>query len=204
MLLLGLTGSIGMGKTTAANRFRARGIPVVDADAIVHNLYEGDAVPLIEATFPGVTGNDKVDRGKLAQAILDDPTGFKKLERIVHPLVQAAERRELGAAHATGAQRAVLEIPLLFETGGDARVDVTVVVSASADVQRARVMQRPGMTAAKFDAILARQMPDAEKRRRADFVVDTGVCVEASERQIDAIIGALSGRIGQAYAKFWA
>jgi len=205
MLLIGLTGSIGMGKSTAASRFRELGVTVIDADAIVHGLYEGDAVSPIEAAFPGTTTQGKVDRQKLSQAVLADPTGFQRLERIVHPLVRAAERRALIAARAAGAQLAVLEIPLLFETGGEAEVDVTVIVSAPADIQRARVLQRADMTPAKLDAILARQMPDVEKRGRADFVVDTGGTIAATEQQIDAIVASLRrSRSGHAYDKFWA
>lgn len=204
MLLIGLTGSIGMGKSTAAKRFQALGVPVIDADALVHELYEGAAMPLIEAAFPGSTSSGKVDRPRLLKALLADPAGFKRLEAIVHPMVHAAERAALADAKWAGALIAVLEIPLLFETGGDARVDVTVVVSAPAGVQRARVLQRPGMTAEKLDTILQRQMPDEEKRRRADYVVDTGGAVEASQQQIDAIVAALSGRTGTAYDQFWA
>ncbi len=203
MIVIGLTGSIGMGKSTIAERFRQLGVPVCDADALVHELYEGEAVGPIETAFPGTTTDGKVDRIKLGQAVLGDPRGLKRLESIVHPLVQAAERDFLSKASEQGAKMAVLEIPLLFETGGDARVDVTVVVSAPAEVQRERVLQRAGMTPAKLDAILARQMPDAEKRRRADFVVDTGVSVEESYAQVDAIVAALQNRGGRAYQQFW-
>lgn len=203
MIVIGLTGSIGMGKSTVAERFRQLGIPVCDADAIVHELYEGAAVAPIEAAFPGTTSGGKVDRVKLGRAVLGDPHGLKRLESIVHPMVQAAERDFLRKAAEQGAPMAVLEIPLLFETGGDARVDVTVVVSAPPEVQRARVLERPGMTPAKLEAILARQMPDSEKRRRADFVVDTGVTIEESHAQVDAIVEALRNRGGRAYQQFW-
>lgn len=203
MIVIGLTGSIGMGKSTVADRFRQLGVPVCDADAIVHQLYEGAAVEPIEAAFPGTTSGGKVDRVKLAQAVLGDPKGLKRLESIVHPLVQAAEREFLRKAYEQGAKMAVLEIPLLFETGGDARVDVTVVVSAPEKVQRERVLQRPGMTASKLEAILSRQMPDAEKRRRADFVVDTGVSIAESHAQVDTIVDALRNRGGRAYQQFW-
>lgn len=203
MLIIGLTGSIGMGKSTIAERFRQLGIPVCDADAVVHELYEGAAVAAIEAAFPGTTFNGKVDRIKLGKAVLGDPLGLKRLEAIVHPLVQAAEREFLQKAAEQGAFMAVLDIPLLFETGGDARVDVTVVVSAPAEVQRKRVLERPGMTPAKLEAILARQMPDGEKRRRADFVVDTGVSIEESYAQVDAIVEELRKRGGRAYQQFW-
>jgi dephospho-CoA kinase len=203
MLIVGLTGSIGMGKSTIAERFRQQGVPVCDADAIVHQLYEGEAVAPIEAAFPGSTAGGKVDRAKLSQALMADATGFGVLEKIVHPLVHAKERAFLKQHADAGEPLAVIEIPLLFETHGDARVDVTVVVSAPAEQQRARVLERPGMTAEKFEQILARQVPDAEKRRRADFVVDTGVAVDESYRQVDAIIGALKIRPGSAYRRFW-
>jgi len=203
MIVIGLTGSIGMGKSTIAERFRQLGVPVCDADALVHKLYEGEAVAPIEAAFPGTTSGGKVDRTKLGQAVLGDPRGLKKLESIVHPLVQAAEREFLREAAKQAARMSVLEIPLLFETGGDARVDVTVVVSAPAEIQRKRVLQRPGMTAAKLEAILARQMSDAEKRRRADFVVDTSGSIAESYAQVDAIVAALQNRGGTAYQQFW-
>lgn len=203
MLIIGLTGSIGMGKSATAMRFRELGVPVCDADALVHQLYEGAAVSEIERAFPHTTVDGKVDRAKLGQAVLGDSRGLQRLESIVHPLVQQAERDFLREAFAAKAPMAVLEVPLLFETGGDARVDVTVVTSAPADIQLARVMQRPGMTPAKFKAIVARQMADEEKRRRADFVVDTGGSLEQSRAQVDAIVAALQGRGGLAYAKFW-
>ncbi len=203
MIVIGVTGSIGMGKSTIAERFRQLGVPVCDADALVHKLYEGEAVAPIEAAFPGTTSGGKVDRTKLGQAVLGDPCGLKRLESIVHPLVQAAEREFLRDAAEQAARMSVLEIPLLFETGGDARVDVTVVVSAPAEIQRKRVLQRPGMTAAKLEAILARQMSDAEKRRRADFVVDTSGSIAESYAQVDAIVAALQNRGGTAYQQFW-
>jgi len=203
MLLIGLTGSIGMGKSTAAARFRAVGIPVVDADAEVHKLYEGAAVAPIETAFPGTTSGGKVDRQKLAEALLNRPDRFKRLEAIVHPLVFAAERALLRTEAAKGAAMAVLEIPLLLETGGEKRVDVVVVVSAPAEAQRTRVMQRPGMTAEKFDQLLARQMPDAEKRRRADFIVDTGGTFAETDAQVDNIVESLRGRVGTAFDKYW-
>ena len=196
MLVIGLTGSIGMGKSTIAARFRALGIAVCDADAEVHKLYAGKAAPLIEASFPGTTANGVVDRAKLGAALVKDPSGFKRLEQIVHPLVFVAERDFLRAEAARGAHMAVLEIPLLLETGGEKRVDVVVVVSAPADVQEARVLQRPGMTREKLATILARQVPDAEKRRRADFVVDTGTTIPESESQVDRIVESLKGRQG--------
>lgn len=204
MLIIGLTGGIGMGKSTAAARFRANGIAVLDADAEVHRLYAGPAVPLVEAAFPGTTGPAGVDRTKLAAAVLADPAGFKRVEAIIHPLVLEAERAFLRAEKARGATMAVLEVPLLLETGGDKRVDVVIVVSAPADVQRQRVLQRPGMTLEKLGQILLRQMPDAEKRTRADFVVDTGGALAETEAQIDRIIATLRTRSGTAFERAWA
>ena len=203
MLIVGLTGSIGMGKSTIASRFRDVGVPVCDADAIVHALYGGDAVAPIEAAFPGTTAGGMVDRDKLSQALLNDPAGFKTLEAIVHPLVFAEEKAFLKQHADDGQPFAVLEIPLLFETGGDARVDVTVVVSAPADVQRQRVLERPGMTDEKFQQIVSRQVPDSEKRRRADFIVDTGQELASSFAQVDAIVAALKLRRGTAYRIHW-
>jgi dephospho-CoA kinase len=206
MLVIGLTGSIGMGKSTVAKRFVANGIGVCDADAEVHKLYKagGAAVAPIEAAFPGVTGPDGVERPKLAAALLADPSGFKRLEAIVHPLVFEAERDFLRAEARRGATMAVLEIPLLFEGNGADRVDVTVVVSAPHEKQRQRVLERPGMTLEKLEQILSRQMPDAEKRKRADFVVDTGVSIAETEAEVDALIARLKGQTGTAYAKYWA
>jgi dephospho-CoA kinase len=204
MLIIGLTGSIGMGKSTVAKRFAAGGVPVIDADALVHELYATTAVAPIEAAFPGSITNGAVDRGKLAALLLADPSGFKRLEAIVHPLVFEAERARLKAAKTAGAPMAILEIPLLFETGGDKRCDVTVVVSAPADMQKTRVMARPGMTEDKFAQILSRQMPDAEKRRRASFVVDTGVALDETHAQVDRIIADLRQRTGgAAFATHW-
>jgi dephospho-CoA kinase len=204
MLLLGLTGSIGMGKSTVAARLRALGIGVCDADAEVHKLYDGPAADAIEAAFPGTTTDGKVDRQKLAELLLADPGGFKRLEVIVHPLVFAAERAFLQAEAARGAALAVLEVPLLYETGGERRVDCVLVCSAPADAQRARVMQRAGMTPQKLEQILARQLSDAQKRARADFVVDTGGTFKESEAQVDKIVESLRRRQGMAYAKYWA
>jgi len=204
MLIVGLTGSIGMGKSTVAARFRAHGIAVCDADAEVHRLYEGPAVPAIEAAFPGTTEGGKVDRQRLAAALMKDPTGFQRLEAIVHPMVLAAERAFLHAEAARGAAMAVLEIPLLLETGGEKRVDVVVVVSAPADKQRERVMQRPEMTFEKLEQVLARQMPDADKRARAEFVVDTGGTLEETYAQVDRIVESLKGREGKAFVEAWA
>ncbi len=188
MFVLGLTGSLGMGKSATAKMFAEAGVPVHDADAAVHRLYEGEATPLIEAAFPGTTAGGKVDREKLAQRVLGDSAAIKKLEIIVHPLVAAVREKFLEEAERKGAKIAVLDIPLLFETGGEKRCDAVVVVSATADVQRARVFERPGMTEQKFAAILAKQMPDADKRARADFVVDTSRGFDAARAQVRDIL----------------
>ena len=192
MFILGLTGSLGMGKSTTARFFAEEGVPVHDADAVVHRLYDGEAAAAIEAAFPGTTAGGKVDRDKLAARVLGDSAALKRLEAIVHPLVQEAERRLLAEAETRGEKVAVLDIPLLFETGGEKRVDAVVVVSAPPDVQRSRVLERPGMTADKLDAILAKQMPDDEKRRRADFVVDTSRGFEAARADVRAILNAIA------------
>lgn len=192
MFVLGLTGSIGMGKSTTARFFAEAGVPVHDADAAVHQLYEGEAVQAIEAAFPGTTTNSKVDRDKLGRRVLDDAAALLRLEGIVHPLVRAAEASFLAAAEAAGAEVAVLDIPLLFETGSDARVDAVVVVSAPPDVQRARALERPGMTEEKLRAILANQMPDDKKRERADFVVDTSKGLDSARAQVHGILRAVA------------
>jgi len=188
MFVLGLTGSLGMGKSTTAAMFAEEGVPVHDADAAVHELYEGEAVKAIEAAFPGTTAGGKVDRDKLGQRVLGDAAAMKKLEQIVHPLVRQAEQRFLAEAERSGAPVAVLDIPLLFETRTQARCDAVAVVSAPAELQRARAFERPGMTEAKFQAILAKQMPDADKRARADFVVDTGRGFEHARAQVRDIL----------------
>jgi len=192
--ILGLTGSIGMGKTTAAQNFRAAGVPVFDADQAVAELYEGDAVALIEGAFPGTIKAGKVDRDALAEAVLGDRAAMRRLEEIVHPLVRSLERAFLDNAGRSGARLAVLDIPLLFETGGEGRCDAVAVVSAPAHMQRERVLARAGMNEQRFDAILARQMPDEEKRRRAHFLIDTSREHMAGARQVSAIIRALAGR----------
>jgi dephospho-CoA kinase len=191
VIVLGLTGSIGMGKSTTAEMFREAGIPVYCADEAVHRLYEGRAAPLIEKAFPGTVENGVVNREKLSAAVVGDEQALKRLETIVHPLVHDEERAFLDEARASGARIAVLDVPLLLETGGESRVDSILVVSAPADVQRLRVLRRPGMTAEKFEAILARQVPDAEKRARADFVIDTGQGLEAARRAVADIIARL-------------
>jgi dephospho-CoA kinase len=203
MLIIGLTGSVGMGKSTVASRFREKGIPVCDADALVHALYEAEAVAPVEAAFPGSTTDGRIDRKKLSALLLNDPAGFKRLESIVHPLVHEAERECLRSAERNGATMAVLEVPLLFEPGNDQHCDVTVVVSAPAEMQRQRVLARPGMTPEKLAAILSRQMPDAEKRARATFVVDTGVPLAETLAQVDRIIVELGRRSGTAFAGHW-
>jgi dephospho-CoA kinase len=192
MFVLGLTGSLGMGKSTTARFFAEEGVPLHDADAAVHRLYEGEATPLIEAAFPGTTSGGRVDRDKLAKKVLGDSAAIKKLETIIHPLVGRAEARFLDEAARKDAAVVVLDIPLLFETGADRRCDAVVVVSAPADVQRARAFERPGMTEEKFQAILAKQMPDAEKRARADFVVDTSKGFDAARAQVREILGRIA------------
>ena len=203
MLIVGLTGSIGMGKSTAAARFRHHGTAVFDADAKVHELYDGPIAPAIEAAFPGTTANGKVDRVKLSAALLAEPQKFNRLEAIVHPRVRDAERQFIHSEADKGAGAAVLEVPLLFEAGGFEYVDVIVVVSAPAAVQRQRVLARPGMTAEKLDRLLRCQLSDQEKRAKADFVVDTGGTVNACNAQVDAILNQLRTRQGHAFLRFW-
>ncbi len=192
MFILGLTGSLGMGKSTTAGFFAEAGVPVHDADAVVHRLYEGEAAAAIEAAFPGTTAGGKVDRARLAARVLDHPEALRRLEAVVHPLVRDAEARFLAEALARGAQVVVLDIPLLLETAGDQRVDAVVVVSAPSDIQRQRVLGRPGMTPDKFDALLARQMSDAEKRRHADFVVDSSRGFEVARARVQEILRAVA------------
>ncbi|QGZ35377.1 dephospho-CoA kinase [Stappia indica] len=192
MIVLGLTGSIGMGKSTTARMFAEAGAAVYDADAAVHRLYSGKAAPLIEAGFPGTVVDGTVDRTRLGEQVIGKPGEMKRLEAIVHPLVREAENAFLQDAARRGARVAVLDIPLLFETGGERRVRAAVVVTASPDVQRERVLARPGMSEARFEGILAKQMPDAEKRRRAHFLVDTGQGVEPARRAVGAILRAVA------------
>jgi dephospho-CoA kinase len=173
MIILGLTGSIGMGKSTTAKLFAEAGVPVYDADAAVHRLYEGEAVPSIEAAFPGTTMDGKVDRARLSALVVHDPGAMQQLERIVHPMLGASRKKFLDDAERSGAPVAVVDVPLLYETGGENRVDAVVVVTTSPEVQRERILARDNMSGEKLDAILARQLPDSEKRKRADFVVDT-------------------------------
>jgi len=188
MMILGLTGSIGMGKSTTAKLFAEAGVPVYDADAAVHRLYEGEAAPAIEAAFPGTTADGKVDRQKLSARVVHDPAAMKQLEQIVHPMLGASRQKFFDDAEQSGAPVAVVDVPLLYETGGEKRVDAVVVVTTSAENQRARIMARGTMTGEALDAILARQLPDAEKRKRADFVVDTSHGLDPVRAQIRDIL----------------
>ncbi|UXS02690.1 dephospho-CoA kinase [Agrobacterium tumefaciens] len=194
MLVIGLTGSIGMGKTTTAGLFAREGVAVLDSDRVVHDLYRDEAVALIEAAFPGSTGEGGVDRVRLGELLKENPANFKKLENIVHPLVQKKQQEFLQSSRDQGREFALLDIPLLFETGAERRVDIVVVATCDADVQRERVLSRPGMTPEKFELILSRQMPDAEKRRRADFIIDTGRGIEAAHGRVKEILSDLAGK----------
>jgi dephospho-CoA kinase len=198
MIRLGLTGSIGMGKSTTAGFFRAAGVPVHDADATVHALYAGRAVPWVEAAFPGTTRDGAVDRARLAEAVLGRPEALARLEAIVHPLVREEEARFLAHAARTGASVVVLDIPLLFETGRAGEVDAIVVVTAPAGIQRDRVLARPGMTPDRLAAILARQMPDAEKRRRAHFLIGTDHGYDAARAEVAGLLRAVAQMLGKA------
>jgi dephospho-CoA kinase len=192
MVILGLTGSIGMGKSTTAKLFAEAGVPVYDADATVHMLYEGEAAPAIEAAFPGTTVDGKVDRNRLSARVVHDPAAMKRLEEIVHPMLGASRQKFLHDAEQSGAPVAVVDVPLLFETGGEKRMDAVIVVSAPAELQRERVLARENMTQEKLDAILARQMPDAEKRKRADFVVDTSRGLEPVRADVKDILARVA------------
>lgn len=193
MIVLGLTGSIGMGKSTTTAMFADLGAVVWNADDAVHRLYArgGEAVGPVGEAFPGVVVDGAVDRTRLAEALGKDDTEFRRLEAIVHPLVAQGRAADLEAARTAGVKLAVLDIPLLFETGGDRAVDAVVVVTADPAIQAERVLARPGMTRERFDAVLARQMPDAEKRARADFVIDTGRGLEAARAEVEAIVAAV-------------
>ena len=188
MLILGLTGSIGMGKSTTAKLFAEAGVPVYDADAAVHKIYEGEAAPAIEAAFPGTTVEGKVDRVKLSAQVVHNSAAMKQLEQIIHPMLGASRQKFLGDAERSGAAVALVDVPLLFETGGEKRVDAVVVVTTTPELQRERTLARDNMTAEKFEAILARQLPDAEKRKRADFVVDTSHGLDPVRAQIRDIL----------------
>lgn len=194
MIVLGLTGSIGTGKSTTAAMFHDLGIPVHDADMTVHDLYRGEAVAPVAARFPEALRDGAIDRKALSAVLAQSPDRFRELEAIIHPLVRARETAFLDAERQNGSALVLLDIPLLFETAGEARVDKVAVVTCDADVQRRRVLARPGMTQEKFDLILSRQMPDEEKRRRADFVIDTGRGVEAAREQVKEIIAKLTER----------
>jgi dephospho-CoA kinase len=196
VIVAGLTGSIGMGKSTVAAMFADEGVPVHDADATVHALYSGAAAPLIEQAFPGTASSGRVDRLKLGAIVLADAAAMARLESIVHPLVRAEEQRFLERQRKAGAPLVILDIPLLFETGRDSDIGQIVVVSAGEEAQRERVLKRPGMTEDKFRAILARQVPDAEKRRRATHVVDTSGSLEDTRMQVRRIAHALGAKRG--------
>jgi dephospho-CoA kinase len=188
MIVLGLTGSIGMGKSTTAKLFAEAGVPVYDADATVHKVYEGEAAPIIEAAFPGTTANGKVNRARLSAKVVHDPAAIKRLEQIVHPMLRAYHQTFLDDAERSGAPVAVVDVPLLFETGGETRVDAVVVVTTTPETQRARILARGTMTSEALEAIMARQMPDAEKRKRADFVVDTSHGLDPVRARISDIL----------------
>ena len=188
MLILGLTGSIGMGKSSTAKLFAEAGVPVYDADATVHQLYEGEAAPAIEAAFPGTTADGRVDRKKLSVRVVHDPAAIRQLEQIVHPMLGASRQKFFDDAERSGAPVVVVDVPLLFETGGEKRVDAVVVVTTSPESQRERILARGTMTSEALDALLARQLPDAEKRKRADFVVDTSHGLDPVRAQIKDIL----------------
>ena len=192
MRILGLTGSIGMGKSTTAKLFAEAGVPVYDADAAVHEIYEGEAAPAIEAAFPGTTVDGKVDRARLSAKVVHDPAAMKQLEQIVHPMLGASRQKFFQDAEATGAPVVVVDVPLLFETGGEKRVDAVVVVTTTPEIQRERVLARGTMDDAKLDAILARQLPDAEKRKRADFIVDTSSGLDPVRERIRDILAEIA------------
>lgn len=191
MIVLGLTGSIGMGKTTIGGMFVDRGVPLISADEIVHNLYSGRAAPLIEDAFPGATIDGVVDRDALSRMVLGNDSAMKRLEAIVHPMVHEEREKFVESARQAGARLVILDIPLLFETGGEAGVDRVLVVTCDEAIQRRRVLARPGMTEEKFEAIRSRQTPDAEKRRRADYVIDTSGTFADSESQVDRVLAKI-------------
>ncbi|WP_137133646.1 dephospho-CoA kinase [Rhizobium sp. FKY42] len=197
MIRIGLTGSIGMGKSTTAKLFAEQGVPVNDADQVVHELYAGSAVAAIEDSFPGTAQNGVVNRTELSRQLALHPQRFEELEAIIHPLVRERERVFLEQQESVGRDIVLLDIPLLFETGAEDRVDVIVVVSCEAELQRQRVLARPGMTTEKFDLILSRQMPDCEKRKRADFVIDTGQGIEEARRQVIHVLKSIRSGAGE-------
>lgn len=195
MIILGLTGSIGMGKSTTANMFRNFGIPIHDADAAVHDLYAGAAVPLVETAFPGTIRDGVVDRNLLGQQVVGKPAAMKQLESIIHPLVAKARDQFIENAKAEGAWLVVLDVPLLFETGGEKHCDHVVVVTADQSEQRRRVLSRENMSAEKFEKILASQIPDSEKRKRADFIIDTSHGIEDAKEQVRKLLDKLKNGI---------
>jgi dephospho-CoA kinase len=195
MIILGLTGSIGMGKSTTAEMFAELGIPVNDADAVVHDLYKGDAVGPIDEAFPGVISNGEVDRAKLSALLAENPTRFKELEAIIHPLVRDREKAFIDRHRALATPLVLLDIPLLYETGGDSRVDAVAVVTADPEIQSDRVLKRPGMTPEKFALIQSRQMPDAQKRAKADYIIDTGRGLDSARAQVKALVDRLLGKV---------
>jgi dephospho-CoA kinase len=188
MKILGLTGSVGMGKSTTAQMFVSEGVPMFDADAAVHHLYKGEAAPIIEREFPGTTAHGAVDREKLSAQVVGKPEALSKLEKLVHPLVGKLRAKFMADAEKEGAKAVLLDIPLLFETGDPSKFHAVIVVSAPAEVQRERVLARPGMTPEKFEAILKRQMPDSDKRARADFVINTGEGLESARKQVKQVL----------------
>jgi dephospho-CoA kinase len=194
MIVLGLTGSIGTGKSTTSAMFHDLGVPVHDADATVHDLYRREAVAPVAAVFPEALRDGVIDRTALSSILAQSPDRFRALEAIIHPLVRAREAAFLQAERENASALVVLDIPLLYETGGEARVDKVAVVTCDPQTQRERVLSRPGMTEEKFELILSRQMPDAQKRERADFVIDTGRGLEAARKQVEEVIGLLKGR----------
>ncbi|MDZ5697407.1 dephospho-CoA kinase [Chelativorans sp. M5D2P16] len=194
MIVLGLTGSIGMGKSTTARMFAEEGVPVHDSDAAVHRLYAGEAAPVVEKLFPGTVVDGAVDRTRLTRAVVGKPDALKALEDLIHPMVRRDADRFVADHRRKGTPLVLLDIPLLFETGGENRVDKIVVVTAPHEVQRERVLSRPGMTEEKFAAILKRQVPDEEKRRRADFIIDTSLGMYAARLAVRDIVGQLTAR----------
>ncbi len=194
MIVIGLTGSIGMGKTTTAKLFAEEGVPVCDSDAVVHDLYQNEAVGPIANIFPDAVKDGAVDRDRLSKILRENPAQFLALENIVHPLVRAKQDAFVEVQRGNGERFALLDIPLLFETKAEARVDAVVVVSCAAEIQRQRVLSRPGMTEEKFQMILGRQMPDGEKRHKADFLIDTGRGIEDARTQVRAVLDALQKR----------
>lgn len=195
MLIIGLTGSIAMGKSTVADLIAQHDVPIISADDIVHELYRGKAIPLIEAIFPGCTNETEVDRQKLMQSLNNDKAGFKKLESIIHPLVRQEEWAFIKAQKQAKTKLVIIEIPLLYETGADKLMDAVILVSASKESQKQRALDRPNMTEEKFEALLAKQMPDAQKRAKADFIIDTDKTLEETATDIEAVINEITANI---------